>query len=89
MGKHIEPSATAAAFNCVHCGTLTTQSWSKLYADRYDGSRKYPPMPNQENIDGIVNEKELAKDPEKHARWIKYVTRVAAGEVFCETIAVR
>lgn len=86
MAKHVQPSATATAFNCVHCGTLTTQTWSMLYADRYDGPRKHPPMPNQENVDGVINNKELAKDPERHARSINYVTRVAAGELFYNKI---
>ncbi|TBB62464.1 DUF4145 domain-containing protein (plasmid) [Rhizobium ruizarguesonis] len=34
--KYIAPSITATAFNCPHCGVLTTQHWHYGYVEKYD-----------------------------------------------------
>lgn len=41
--KFVSPSIKATAFNCAHCGALTTQSWYRLNADPYNDEYPLPP----------------------------------------------
>lgn len=83
MGKYVEPSATATAFSCPHCGTLTTQTWSMLYSNRYSGDSKHPLIPDESMIERL--DKDL--DEETRERFVKHITRVMSGEVFYDKVS--
>lgn len=84
MSKYIEPSVSRTAFNCPYCGTLTTQVWSKLYADRYGSERKCPPMPDESVIERFRSDKEL--DKERKDQFINFIKRLMSGELFYEKV---
>jgi len=41
-GKYVSPSTRLTAFNCPHCGVLTTQYWSKLFSRVISDDLKIP-----------------------------------------------
>lgn len=84
MAKYVEPSVTATAFSCPHCGTLTTQTWSALYADRYTVDSKRPPEYDESVIARINSDKELDKGTRESLT--TYMTRIISGEVFYDNV---
>lgn len=71
--KYVAPSVTETAFNCPHCGALTTQTWFKLYGEEVEGKRRLPFRITPEMLDELkVDEGEEA--PEKIRDWAKRVS---------------
>ena len=67
--KHVPPSVRETAFNCPHCGALTTQFWYLSYVLSLGGERKFPMVVRpdfveQVNLDEIQNAKERKKAQE-------------------------
>lgn len=42
MTKYVPPSTNETAFNCPHCGALTTQFWFRLFARQQEGRTPLP-----------------------------------------------
>ena len=59
--KSVQPSIRETAFNCPHCGTLTTQYWSKLFSTRLKKEYPIPNFPDQEWLESIKNDREIKK----------------------------
>ncbi|MBY3248903.1 DUF4145 domain-containing protein [Rhizobium laguerreae] len=76
--KYIAPSITATAFNCPHCGVLTTQFWHLTYAnDAKKGQTPFVVLPDDKT------DFEFEKlDDEKRARSEKLVETLKKGRPF-------
>lgn len=53
MPKYVPPSARLSAFNCPHCGVLTTQFWHELSADRRKDNQP-PPLWTEERLADLL-----------------------------------
>jgi hypothetical protein len=81
--KRIEPSISAVAFSCPHCGALADQTWFDLYADAV-ADHGTPFRPDQQMIEVFKQESEVPADLRKNH--IRYVERAMSGEVFFEAM---
>jgi hypothetical protein len=71
MSKTVAPSIAETAFNCPHCGSLTTQFWYDLFADRYGDDRKTPTIPKPAHRETLRNNRELqSEEKERLLQWI-------------------
>lgn len=64
--KHVPPSVRETAFNCPHCGALTTQHWHIVRAAKLEGKRRLPLVLDAErrqqlNLDEIDDDDERAR----------------------------
>lgn len=81
MNKHVEPSTSETAFSCPHCGALTTQHWSNLYAKRI--SSKDQPVPSiYQEADAIEFENDRDVDADVKALMSKHFRKLASAEPF-------
>ncbi|TAU37804.1 DUF4145 domain-containing protein (plasmid) [Rhizobium ruizarguesonis] len=75
--KYIAPSITATAFNCPHCGVLTTQHWHLTYANSI--KKGYTPYVIRPGDQPDIDEK---LDEEQHARAEKLHETLKKGRPF-------
>lgn len=73
--KYVAPALSETAFNCPHCGVLTTQSWYGAYAKSFDSGSVPSVWTDQmvEEADLSDLEGELNKD-ELRAIWRRFAT---------------
>ena len=78
--KHVQPSISETAFNCPHCGALTTQTWYKLGATVFKDKNDTPSLIliKKDEIPGLLDKHE----GDEHIA--QYVTKAASGQVFLE-----
>ena len=79
--KSVQPSISETAFNCPHCGALTSQFWFKNYVDNL-ADRGTPLIPDEEVKKNILSD-QLIK-PEQKERFIKKINERMKGLVFFE-----
>lgn len=79
--KYVPPSIDQTAFNCPHCGVLTTQGWFFAHGDKM-GKGKTPPILKKEEvtIDKIMADLQI--DDEKARVIFDSQTRLASGHPF-------
>lgn len=82
MTRHVDPSASETAFNCPHCGALTTQHWSNLFAKRISSENNRLPMIFDESEAKDFEANSGIEDEDVKASMASYVRRMAAGEPF-------
>ena len=78
--KHVPPSLKETAFNCPHCGTLTSQTWYQTYAREPKGHTKLPFFPDREVVNRILNDDEL--DDEAKEDHVAFITKMHNGLIF-------
>lgn len=82
MTKHVEPSTSETAFSCPHCGALTTQHWSGLYAKRISSEHKQVPAIYYE-ADAVEFEQDSSiGDDAIKSSMLKYFRQLASAEPF-------
>lgn len=78
-GKYTPPSTTLTAFNCPHCGVLTTQFWSRAFSG---------PVPTNSKKPGLLRkvDKTLFGELEEGERkkMLAWVEKASAGFPFIE-----
>jgi hypothetical protein len=79
--KSVQPSISETAFNCPHCGALTSQFWFKTYVDNL-ADRGTPLIPDEEVKKNILSD-QLIK-PEQKERFIEKINERMKGLVFFE-----
>ncbi|MFM0636679.1 DUF4145 domain-containing protein [Paraburkholderia metrosideri] len=82
MAKIVEPSTRETAFNCPHCGALSTQHWSKLYSETLRTDDKRPPHLSEKIFKNIEQDSELDSDSKEIYK--KFFARLLNGEVFLD-----
>jgi hypothetical protein len=80
--KHVPASIKETAFNCPHCGALTSQTWYQTYAREPKGDTKLPFFPDMEVVNRILSNDEL--DDEVKERHIVFVNKIHNGLIFFE-----
>ena len=82
--KYVPPSVRETAFNCPHCGVLTTQHWHSAAAKRYRTSKQLPHVLSAGRSE--LDLKEI-KDPKRRKYLEEIADRLAQGFPFLETIS--
>lgn len=78
--KHVPPSLKETAFNCPHCGTLTSQTWYQTYAHELKEDTKLPFFPDIEAINRILSDDEL--DDKMKDEHMAFVTKIHKELIF-------
>jgi hypothetical protein len=78
--KHVPPSLKETAFNCPHCGTLTSQTWYQTYAREPKGVTKLLFFPDMDVINSILNDNELDDEAKEHH--VAFITKIHNGLIF-------
>jgi hypothetical protein len=76
---YVPASVKETAFNCPHCGALTSQEWYSLYADRVEHGRT-PFLPDAAFEKAVLNDPEL--DDETKERLIADAHNMNTGLVY-------
>jgi hypothetical protein len=84
--KYIPASIRETAFNCPHCGALTSQYWFDTYACRLGDGEK-PFIPNDEVLEKFRQEQEL--EPEQKERLIEHIKERMNGLVLFDRVNSR
>lgn len=82
MSKHVEPSVSETAFNCPHCGALTTQYWYRLLAMSCSGDKPNPFIPKESDRKHFTDSIKIPneqKDP-----LLRWFDKMLSGLVFLE-----
>lgn len=85
--KYITPSVNNSAFNCPHCGVLTTQYWFEVWAKQISGDKKTPVVINELNISDYEN-LDHVQDDDFRNKLLKWVEKMYHGEPFIEEINI-
>jgi hypothetical protein len=79
-GRYVPPSTSLTAFNCPHCGVLTTQFWSQAYSDPITGGDKTPTIWRE----GDQERYEQIEDEEQREKLLAWIKKASAGYPFVE-----
>ncbi|PRE70381.1 hypothetical protein C6P82_07425 [Burkholderia multivorans] len=74
------PSTSETAFNCPHCGALTTQTWHQLYSERITGDDRVPFFPAPDRQTEMLDADDL--DQESRKNLIKYFAQLKSAAPF-------
>ena len=77
--KYVPPSPTLTAFNCPHCGVLTTQWWYLLGAQSRPSEHKTPPIWKKDAVDKLRKERDKNQITDE---LLDTLDRLASGEPF-------
>lgn len=77
--KYVPASIKETAFNCPHCGTLTTQYWFKVYANELSAGDT-PFIPDTDFLNRVHADMNLPAKAKQD--WIDYVNNINSGVVF-------
>ncbi len=78
--KYIAPSATVTAFNCPHCGVLTSQYWADAFSADVTTEARLPNI--WRDLDEDLLSHLTAEERSELFPWLK---RAATGDVFYDT----
>lgn len=84
MTQHIEPSIRETAFNCPHCGALTTQTWFQPYVQRVTSEDRVPSIPDATDFESIQVDPDLSD--EQRLKFASYCERVLSRQAFLEPL---
>lgn len=62
MSKIIEPSVRRNSFSCPHCGSLATQYWYNLFAERVPVKDKVPHLVHKEEVERIKSRTDIPQE---------------------------
>ncbi len=79
--KYIDPTTTAVAFNCPHCGAIAHQVWYAAYAKPL-ADEGVPGLPDANAVMEIQHDRNMP-EPVKE-RMVEYFGNLARGDVFLE-----
>ncbi len=82
--KYVEASVRETAFNCPHCGVLTTQYWYSIYADSLPA--KTPPVIITKESFGQLNFGQI-EDVETKKKFVSWAEKMLVGRPFIEANA--
>lgn len=80
--KYVPPSVKETAFNCPHCGALTTQYWYDLHADIRDRNHPLPVIFDE--IGALESEFDDIQDEKTRTMMMDWAKRMATGLPFME-----
>ena len=80
MSKHVEPSVSETAFNCPHCGALTTQYWYMLYAKSLSGDKPIPFIPKESDKKHFIDSTKIPS--EQRDSVLSWFDKMLSGLVF-------
>lgn len=80
MSKHVEPSVNETAFNCPHCGALTTQYWYGLHAYSFSSDQPIPFIPKESDKKRLSTSTETPK--EGKPLLLEWINKMLSGLVF-------
>ena len=78
--KHVPPSVRETAFNCPHCGALTTQYWHSLRADRLERDAPLPLVADAKCRPAAAFDE--VEDPEERRKLMRWADLLEAGDPF-------
>ena len=86
--KYVAPTTVETAFNCPHCGSLTTQAWFELFAKERVGANLLPIIIDQEelgdwkfeNVENLDERKELVDWAKRLAQGVPFLERADNDE---------
>lgn len=79
--KNVPPSISETAFNCPHCGALTSQFWFNTYVDKLSNG-KTPFIPDEKVKHNILSDQII--EPEQKNQFIEKINEMMKGLVFLE-----
>jgi hypothetical protein len=82
MSKHVEPSVNETAFNCPHCGALTTQYWHRIYAKGLSEENPLVFIPKESDKKRFAESSELIKEAKDLL--LPWVDQMLSGLVFLQ-----
>ena len=83
--KHIPPSTNDRAFNCPHCGVLTTQFWHEAYVAPYDENAPLPPSVGR--VKALVREHRNPQNPSNEKWLADLIGRIQKGHPFVRNLS--
>ena len=81
--KHVQPSISETAFNCPHCGALTSQTWYELGADIFREKNQTPRIFKEDETAALIEE---GDNVEMREMIDTYLTKMVSGQVFLEQV---
>lgn len=81
-GKYVPPSTELTAFNCPHCGVLTTQFWSRAFAGLVGTESQTPSLWRSTDDLSVFDDMEV-DDRRKMLEWIK---KASSGYPFFDKV---
>lgn len=78
-GKYVPPSISLTAFNCAHCGVLTTQYWNRAFGGSIGTETKTPSIWHASDEANFSN-----FEPEQRAKMVAWIKKASAGYPFFE-----
>lgn len=76
------PSITKTAFACPHCGAYTTQTWYKVYCDKYSEKVRTPSLPDPNKREEFFRDSDAS--PEVKKMILEWVDRMSLGKPFLQ-----
>lgn len=81
--KYVSPSTEKSAFNCQHCGLLTTQLWHKVYVDPMKKGET-PKLHDKDSAAKVTFDE--VENIQKRERMLTLVERLGNGEIVIEQL---
>src|SRR5688500_6712193 len=78
--KYVPPAITETAFNCPHCGALTTQFWADVYAQPLKEDQRTPIQVVKGAYDQVLDDPEFDAETKKYLR--DFEANMLKGEPF-------
>ena len=83
---HVAPSVRETAFNCPHCGALTTQTWFKIYAtDIGEDEARLPRQVSEEEASLLTFDQ--IEDAEQRKELKDWFAKMALGVPFLDRLS--
>lgn len=82
--RYVSPSVSETAFNCPHCGTLTTQTWLNLYANRKKEDHPHPIVITTGHLENL--KKDFPKEVDNNGDFIAWAEKMAKGMPFFQSV---
>ncbi|WP_175753086.1 DUF4145 domain-containing protein [Burkholderia ambifaria] len=80
MSKTIAPATHETAFNCPHCGALTTQTWHRLYSERITDGNRIPFLPSLAEHEELLLDGDLDEDDRRDFK--KFLSQLDSAAPF-------
>jgi hypothetical protein len=76
------PLISKTAFICPYCGAFTTQTWYKIFVNRYGETHRVPIIPDKSDIKRVQQDINIPSEPK--ADYIEWVQHMSSGRPFFE-----